>query len=243
MIDENNLLMTLATTGIVTNTYIHELKAVTILLGGKTRTALNALNRNDLDVCKKALEESYDVRKSLDSWFEITINSLRKNKRKKQQIDIINLLENLFKNWNVLLAPKGISLVLERIDSTIMFNCFPYEIETIFNNLITNSIASFDKEDSANKKIEVKVNLDVELEIEYKDNGLGLSKEYKKNPNRILNQFETDRRDEFGELIGTGMGMGIVKSIIDGYDGRIDLAENKSINRGFKAKIYLKGDI
>lgn len=243
LIDENILLMTLATTGIVTNTYIHELKALTLLLGSKTRTALNALNRNDLDICKKALKDSYNVRKSLNSWFEITINSLRKNKRKKQKIDIVDHLENLFKNWNELLAPKGISLVLESIDSTVMFNCFPYEIETILNNLITNSIASFDKEDSINKEIKVKINLDTELEIEYEDNGLGLSEEYKKNPYRILNQFETDRRDEFGELIGTGMGMGIIKSIIDGYGGSIDLAENKSIERGFKAKIYLKGDV
>ena len=37
--------------------------------------------------------------------------------------------------------------------------------------------------------------------------------------------------------------MGIIKSIIDGYGGSIDLAENKSIERGFKAKIYLKGDV
>ena len=65
--------MILATTGIVTNTYIHEFKAQTQLLNNNVRTALVALRKNDFDICENALERAHEIRKSLNSCFEVTI--------------------------------------------------------------------------------------------------------------------------------------------------------------------------
>lgn len=240
--EENNLLMILATTGIVTNTYIHEFKAQTQLLNNDVRTALDALNREKIDVCKKALLRAHEVRQSLNSWFEVTINAVTRDKRRMQTINVVEYLSHYLENWNSLLNQINIKIRMEALNNIISFRCFPYELDTIFSNLITNSITSFSKDDRDDKNIVIKVeeNSDI-LSIHYQDNGAGLSKVYQDNPDRVLEQFESDKVNEVGELIGTGMGMYILKAIVDSYNGDIELADNKSIDKGFMVKIYLKG--
>ena len=100
---EKNLLMILATTGIVTNTYIHEFKAQTQLLNNNVRTALVALRKNDFDICENALERAHEIRKSLNSWFEVTINAVSKDRRKRRTVDIVDYLKNYLKSWSGLL--------------------------------------------------------------------------------------------------------------------------------------------
>lgn len=240
--EENNLLMILATTGIVTNTYIHEFKAQTQLLNNDVRTALDALNREKLDVCKKSLLRAHEVRQSLNSWFEVTINAISRDKRRMKTINVVEYLSHYLGNWNSLLNQINITIRMEALNDVINFRCFPYELDAIFSNLITNSITSFSKDDRDGKNIIIKVeeNMDI-LIIYYQDNGSGLSKVYKDNPNRILEQFVSDKINEVGELVGTGMGMYILKAIVDSYNGEIVLDENKSIDTGFMIKIYLKG--
>lgn len=115
---------------------------------------------------------------------------------------------------------------------------FPYEIESIFNNLITNSIYAF-KPDTI-KEIYIKIkNINDGIEIEYYDTGKGLAVGYKNNPNKILEALETDKRNLLGEKIGTGMGMWIVNKIVKEYNGGIDLSENKKERVGFYIKIKL----
>ena len=63
---------------------------------------------------------------------------------------------------------------------------------------------------------------------------------YKNNPDKILEQFETNKRDQNGEADGTGMGMWIVNNIVKDYGGEIDLSKNKVIKNGFWVKIKLR---
>lgn len=49
---------------------------------------------------------------------------------------------------------------------------------------------------------------------------------FKKEPQKILKYGVTDRRNANGEVVGTGMGLWIVDSIIQNYKGHIDLRKN-----------------
>ena len=49
-----------------------------------------------------------------------------------------------------------------------------------------------------------------------------------------LEAFETDKRNDNGELIGTGMGLWIVNKIVKYYNGTIDLSDNKTRKVGYK---------
>lgn len=237
--DENRLLRTLATTGIVTNTYIHEIKDSTHKLSMKIIMAKEALELDDnKEEALSYINAANEIKGSFNSWFKVTIESVRRDKRSMKDVDLQQLLQELVASWNDVASNKKIPVNLN-IDE-ITFRCFPYEIESIFNNLITNSITSFDSVKTERKEILIRVSsTEYGILIEYEDTGLGLSAAYKSNPQLILEAFETDKRNENGEPIGTGMGMWIIAKTISEYNGTIDLSKNITCESGFHVKITL----
>ena len=59
---------------------------------------------------------------------------------------------------------------------------------------------------------------DKDVEIFFSDNGKGLDEKYKNNPDEIFNLNESSKTDNKGNQIGTGLGLYIVKSIIEEYN-------------------------
>lgn len=97
----------------------------------------------------------------------------------------------------------------------------------IFNNLIKNSIQSlYNKEDGL---IEIKLELEEnEYHISIKDNGCGMNEENKKKV--FSSQFTT-------KIEGSGLGLSIVKSIIEIIGGRINFVSEE--NKGTTFNVYL----
>lgn len=238
---ELQILRVLATTGIVTNTYIHEIKEITHKLATKISMAKDALQYDkNIDGALEYILAANDLRKRFTSWFQVTVESVRRDKRTMRNTNLSELLIKLIGDWDTILSTKGIQLVPNINDIT--FKCFPYELESIVNNLIANSAAAFDSYSTENKIINITID-DYEdgISIVYSDNGSGLSGIYKDNPRMILEPFESNRRAVSGEVIGTGMGMWIINRIVSEYNGSIDLSENKNRNSGFYISIKLKG--
>lgn len=240
---ELQMLRVLATTGIVTNTYIHEIRSMTDKLSLKINMATEALMPSkDINI-DRALEYMLEANKICNfftSWFKVTVEAVRRNKRMMHNININELLTKLISNWQSVLEPKGIEIV--SVIDNILFKCFPYEVESIINNLIANSASSFDSLRTEKKKINISIkSSENEIIIEYYDNGIGLLGKFKDSPRLILEPFESDKRSVDGaEVIGTGMGMWIINRIVDDYNGSIDLSENKLHQKGFYITIVLK---
>lgn len=237
--DENQLLRVLATIGIVTNTYVHEIRANTNNLELKLTMARESLEYDrDIRTALKHLDEANNYLQSFGSWFKVTIESVRKDRRKMRRVDVSALLKELMEAWRN--TCSGLQIELSCGD--IKFKCFPYEIESIINNLIANSTAAFKSARQIEQSIKIDVSYDGEyLHISYEDNGPGLSPKYRKNPYLILESMETDKIDTDGEVVGTGMGMWIIWKTVDEYKGTIDLSENSSNDTGFHIKLSLRG--
>lgn len=241
--DEIKMLRALATTGIVTNTYIHEFKTLSHKLNMKIVMAKEAIDQyHDIDEAGEYINQANDVREAFNSWFQVTIEAVKNDKRKRRKVDIGKIISRLTDSWNQTLANKKISIQYSNLtNDEIVLKCFPYEIETIINNLVTNSVASFDSIIVNEREIIVKIFEDEEyVWIDYSDTGAGLVDVYKKNPDKIKEAFETSKRDADGELVGTGMGMWIVNNTVLDYKGEVDLSKNIETENGFYATISLK---
>ncbi|MHB8062146.1 MAG: ATP-binding protein [Ruminiclostridium sp.] len=238
--NEIQMLRVLATTGIITNTYVHEIKDVTHKLNLNIVMAKEAIEYDsDMQSALDYINKASIMRQALTSWFKVTIESVRRDKRSMKKTSINILVSKLIDSWKESLSPKRIEIV-DSIDE-VVFMCFPYEIESILNNLVANSVAAFDKKVSDNKKIFISISeQDTGIIIKYSDNGIGLSQTYKKNPRLILDPFETDKVTNGGEVIGTGMGLWIINRIVSEYYGSIDLSKNISSVEGFHIDISLK---
>ncbi|MCZ3364676.1 PAS domain S-box protein [Methanobacterium veterum] len=93
----------------------------------------------------------------------------------------------------------------------------PAQIVRVFQNLISNAI-KFRKSDEP-PKIHVSCQIDKENNeyiFSVADNGIGIEKEYK---DKIFEVFK--RLHAMGKYEGTGIGLSVVKRIIEQYDGRI----------------------
>lgn len=239
---ENCMLRNLATTGIVTNQYIHETKGNVNSIGLNITTAKDALIfRQDIDRAILNLEKAQKYLENLNSWFEVTIDSIKRDKRNMKFTDINVLMNNQIEKWKTVLDNQNINIKLDA-EEIEAFKCFPYEIESIISNLIANSVSAF--RGIKEKEIHIiitKVNNG--FKIIYKDTGKGLSEKYKGNPNKILEAFETDKMNGLNEIIGTGMGMWIIDTIVKRYSGIINLEQNKSQESGFKIEITLTGNM
>lgn len=240
---ENKMLRALATTGIVTNTYIHEFKTLTHKLNMKITMAKEAIDLDqDIQEAGEYIDQANDIRKAFNSWFEVTIEAVKSDKRRRRKVDLIKIIAKLVASWNQTLSNKDIHILFaDNVEDEIMLKCFPYEIETIINNLITNSVASFEKTRMEQQEIRITLSEGEEyVIIDYEDTGAGLSSLYKNNPEKILEAFETSKRNKEGELIGTGMGMWIVNNTVLDYRGKIELEKNIKTKTGFYAIISLK---
>ena len=243
--DEAKMLQTLATVGIVTNMFMHEIRTLTNKIGQELDAAYEAIKYdNDLNAAFQNIQQAIGFKKHFASWFNVTIDSIRKDKRKRKLSNISFMLKEFLLNWQAILERNGVKLIFS-CDEDILFRCFAFDIENIISNLISNSLASFDREgERALEKKEIYLDINKREEgfiLYYEDTGWGLSDKYKKRPDLITEAFESDKSNSVGEEDGTGMGMWIVKRTVLEYNGDIDLSKNKTADIGFKIAISLGG--
>ena len=234
--------MPLATIGISTNTYIHEIEESHHILERKM-ALLKIEIENDRDK-QKIIENINQVQRTLErmnSWFSVTLHSVRKNKRKYLKNNINEIINEQIQLWNNINEGRNIFINLDDKDQ-IIYECIECEIVSIVSNLISNSIASFEiGNNNSNNIIDIKLSkLEEGFKIEYKDNGYGLAEIYKKNPYKILEANETSKINKKGQKEGTGMGMWIINNIVNKYKGSIELSKNKENNNGFYIDITLE---
>lgn len=239
--DENRLLRVLATTGIATNSYIHEFKEQTHRLNMKIVMAKEALEYDkDYEEAIKQLQMADQIRASFTSWFRITVESVRRDKRSLKSVNLETFITQLCNAWNQVISRKEITISTEFPDDDVIYRCFPYEIEIILNNLITNSVSILRDINLKEKEIRITLlNQENNIVLAYSDSGPGLVSTYKTNPELILEPFESSKTNDSGEMVGTGMGMWLIKRTVSDYNGSIDLAQNQTEPKGFFCNIIL----
>lgn len=244
--DENKMLQTLATTGIITNMFMHEIRTLTNNIGLELDSAYEAIKYdNDVEEAFRNIQQAIVFKKHFASWFSVTIESIRKDKRKRKSYNLKEMLHDFLNTWETILKKNNVSLEVE-CDDNIVFRCFAFDIENVISNLISNSLFSFERE--CDKVLDEKI---IKIRIQdaengfvlcYEDTGWGLTPKYKQRPELITEAFESDRNTaNKEEEEGTGMGMWIVKRTALEYDGAIDLSENKTLDMGFRARISFGG--
>ena len=244
--NENKMLQTLATTGIITNMFMHEIRTSTNNIGLELNAAYEAIEYDhDVEYALQNILRAIRVKKNFASWFGITIESIKKDKRKRKRHNIRIMLEQYMSTWGDILDKSDTVLIYE-CDLDIELWCFEFDIENIISNLIANSLASFDREmDRRLEKREIQLKIfkfGDGLSLEYLYCGWGLTPKYKKRPELILEPFESGHHfDGEDEDDGTGMGMWIVNRTISEYNGTIDLSKNRKIETGFYCTIILGG--
>lgn len=122
----------------------------------------------------------------------------------------------------------------EQIDGTGYVLADPFRLKQILFNLISNAIkyTTVGTITIGVKAIEIDGKTNVEFVIT--DTGMGISE---RDIKLIFNEFEQGVSHNSGENFGSGLGLSIVKTLVEGMNGEIKV--ESSLNRGSTFSVYL----
>lgn len=183
------------------------------------------------EYAKKILEASTRISVTIDNM----LNFLRKSgQEEKVSMDLNEIVRVVLKLKEVDLRKKNIKVVTELSEEPVLAHVIPNQIEQALLNIINNAeYAMFKAHSKGILRIETR-HVNQYAEIVISDNGPGMSDDV---INNIFNFFFTTKPP--GE--GTGLGMPIVKRIIDNHNGNIRI--KSKLGHGSTFIISIPGEI
>ncbi len=194
---------------------------------GNASTYVNELLTSNLD--KNTKDKLYSIKNNIDKAIKVSQIIIKSNfdyKHTKQRINLPVYIREYIEDLNI--SRPNLNFTIDGIfDKYYLIN--PIEIDIILDNLVSNSIKA-----KANKIIIAFEKVNDKMQINYYDDGLGMSEKLAHNSNSI---FELGVRDSSER--GSGIGMFDVKKRIDNLKGNIKFLGNNLKLKGAAFQITL----
>ena len=129
--------------------------------------------------------------------------------------NIVEVVEEIVMSVTNFTDSKGLNIIFDTDIEEKIIACDPEKVERIVLNLISNAIKFTDEGDEIFIQVKDKNEF---VEISVKDNGIGIEEEHLK---LIFDRFKQVDKSLSRNAEGTGIGLNLVKSIIELHDGRI----------------------
>ena len=154
----------------------------------------------------------------------IDSNKIKNNyyKLNKKNIDIVPMIENTISCIEKFASERNVNLIFDTNEEECIMAIDPEAIDRVIMNLLSNAI-KFSNENS-----NIYINLvvkDKEIELSFKDEGCGISKEEKE---RIFDRFYQGKNND--NIEGSGIGLNLCMLFVKAHDGKIFL--ESEINKG-----------
>jgi two-component system, OmpR family, phosphate regulon sensor histidine kinase PhoR len=148
----------------------------------------------------------------------------------KGQVQLMDILEKLVEFMQPRAREKGIGLTLEKADLPLI-NADSKSMEEVFSNLITNAIIYTPEGGTVTVAGEVKGDF---LEIRVMDTGYGIAPDHLP---LIFERFYRVKTDTTRHIVGTGLGLPIVKSIVEAHNGTIRVESREGVSSTFSIRL------
>lgn len=144
------------------------------------------------------------------------LGNIKPDKRKRKAVDVGEVATGVFKALNASLERQNI-VTSVACTTKRKITAFEIDLESIFVNLISNSIWALKKTAIGERFISVNIQEENEhMLISFADSGFGLESGTEE---QIFQPMYSTRLDRKGSVEGTGMGLSIVKSFVDNHTG------------------------
>jgi len=231
LVNENSMLRILAGLGLVIGEFVHEIKRFVPSFENEIHLLQQHLKDDPLALENiKYLGESLSSFKTYTSFFDtaVTRNTIR-------ELECIEL-RDVVRNFEDVIEADTLKSSIKIATAFIGYDLFtvpmhPSEWASILFNLYSNSKKAIRKERPKIGTIDITCGrLNDKVYLEFSDNGNGIPTD---REDYIFDAFFTtssaiDTDDEIDSLTGTGLGLKIVKDIIEDYDGEIFISTPKN---------------
>ncbi|ETN93789.1 integral membrane sensor signal transduction histidine kinase [Zhouia amylolytica AD3] len=198
----------------------HELKTPLFTVQGYIETLLDGamddkkVRKKYLQRANKGVERLIYIVKDLDMITKLEVGDLH---LEYEEFDIVELVQSVFEMFEMKAAKKNITLTFDMpYDEPIMVYADKERIQQVVTNLVVNSIKYGREEGTTEVSIENLIKNKVIVRIT--DNGEGIEKH---NIARIFERFYRIDKSGSRKEGGSGLGLSIVKHIIEAHKEKI----------------------
>ncbi len=183
------------------------------------------------EMIARSLIRIQGMRKLILDLLDLTRIESGQKKREMQKVVLQDIVRKSMETVLPDARKRAITLDLQAAEP-IEFYCDPSEVEIVMNNLISNAV----KYNRDSGRVDINLGRrDGEISIAVKDTGVGLSKE---ETARLFQEFVRIKNSKTRNILGSGLGLSIVKKIVQLYDGTVDVKSAENVGSEFT--VYLK---
>lgn len=219
----------------------HELKTpltaaigyISLIKGGKIGKPSDEI-LGALKIVEKNLNE---LSLKIDSILQISKLQMYKEHIEKQKVHIAKIIKKCVENYRPTLEVKNIEIEVDIEDENIYLIGYEKGLESMICNLIDNAVKFTDR-----GKVSVRLSMGKNKEyvvLEIKDTGIGIPKEKLKKIYDKFYQVESSSVRRFG---GIGLGLSIVKEVVDLHNGIIKVKSTEGKGTMFRVLLPIKGE-
>jgi len=190
----------------------------------KVSKSINIIKQNCYRFTK-LINNIVDVSKIDSGFFELNLSNE----------NIVNITEDIVQSISEYIEGKGLSIIFDTNVEEKTIACDPDKIERIILNLVSNAIKF------SNPEGQILVNVFDKgefVEIIVEDTGIGIESKHLNNIFEIFHQVD---KSLSRNADGSGIGLSLVKSIVEMHGGSISV--KSQVNKGSTFKVVLPGVI
>ncbi|MGD9716046.1 MAG: ATP-binding protein [Sulfuricurvum sp.] len=240
LISEISMLRVLAGLGLTIGEFVHEIKFYQAALHSDADALIDYLIDSDEYETAKRLKFNLESLKTYTAYFDKAIS--QNVQRELENIELRDVVRPFSDNIKKDADASAIVIEGPNFEGFNLYTCPMHKSEwiSILFNLYTNAKKAIKKANSAGKIAIDCGKTDDTVYLKFSDNGIGIPEDKKE---RIFDAFYTTSTahgkvaDDLDELRGTGLGLKIVRDIISGYGGSINVAMPKE---GFVTTIQIE---
>lgn len=198
----------------------HELKTPLFTVQGYILTLLDgaandkALRKKYLQRASKGVDRLIYIVKDLDLITKLEVGDLH---LETAEFNIIELIQSVFDLLEMKAAKKKIALIFDKqYQSPIFVNADKEKIQQVVTNLLVNSLKY--GQENGTTEVSVEHLIKNKVIIRVTDNGVGIAKQ---NMPRVFERFYRVDKSGSREEGGSGLGLSIVKHIIEAHNEKI----------------------
>jgi len=216
----------------------HELKNPLNAIEGylrmlKERQAGDQLEAYD-EILDRSLNRVKGMRSLIMDLLDLTKIESGKKNREIQPVDLMRIARISAETMGPMSIQMEVNISIDGPEQLI-FNGDPEEFEIILNNLISNAVKYNKPGGFAVCRLMTEGK---QLIIEVEDNGLGIPED---EMPVLFREFARIKRKETRNIMGSGLGLSIVKRLVDFYDGTISVESQQGKGSLFRVVLPIIG--
>ena len=201
----------------------HELRSPLSTIHEQLALVLNdlmgQLSASDEHLLSRAKEKTQGLISTIGDLLDLSRIESGTTCQEPKPVQLEDLLQNIVDFLGTRANTKQQTLTLEHPDAPLpTLKADPLALESIFGNLIANAI-NYTQEGG-----DIRVAIDktgINLRVQVIDNGFGIEERYL---DKIFERFFRVKNDKTRFITGTGLGLPIVKGLVEALKGRISVA-------------------